>query len=288
MKHFTILLPKAIGMAIVICVFAFNAFSIEFDLSFGSSGKFMTTFADVGQPSSAGTTVYIQPASGRVVIIGSHQQQGDAGRTNGIVLAGLTPLGTLANGFGTGGKIVNWSSVSSRYLVDSVMLADGSIVVFYQFLQTPSTNSPGLLKYTSDGQVDTAFNANVQLVENQTIPVIMATGANGKLYVIVRQSAQFSLIRLNSDGSRDTTFGRDGVRNLNLDRVPQPTTFGFSELEGGKLLLTGYHYDSQFYNVSFAARFNSDANLDRSFGSQGITRISIPGGSVNAQTTVVQ
>src|SRR5688572_833930 len=288
MKYSTLLLPKAIGAVIGVCAVAFNAFSIDFDLSFGSAGKFMTTFADVGQPSSAGRSIYIQPASGRTVIVGPHQQQGVTGRTSGFVLAGLTPLGTLDSGFGTGGKIVNWSSASSRNLIDSVMLADGSIVVFYQFVQAPSIYSPGLLKYTPDGQADTSFNANVQLVENQTIPVIMAAGANGRLYVIVRQAAQYSLVRLNSDGSRDSTFGPDGVRALNLNRFPQPTIFGFSELEGGKLLLTGHHYETQGYAVAFAARFNSDATLDRFFGSQGVTRISIPWGSVEAQTTVIQ
>src|SRR5688572_166117 len=183
MSYFVTALRRTITASVSVCVLAFNTFGIDFDLTFGSAGKFMTTFADVGQPSSAGAAVYIQAASGRVVIVGRHQQQGADGRNSGIVLAGLTPIGTLDSNFGVGGKIVNWSFTSNRLLIDSAMLADSSIVVLYQLLQVPATNSPGLIKYTPDGQIDTSFNANVQLVENQTIPVIMTPGANGKIYV---------------------------------------------------------------------------------------------------------
>jgi uncharacterized delta-60 repeat protein len=119
----------------------------------------------------------------------------------------------------------------------------------------------------------------------------MALGAGGKIYVLDRNftSTQFSLIRVNANGSRDTTFGSNGVRTLNLNRFRQQTTVKeLIEPENGKLLVVGTYYDEGFEGLTFVARFDSDTNIDRSFGTQGATRISIPGGSVESNVAHIQ
>ena len=264
------------------------AVAIEFDISFGSGGKFMTSFGSTGQPSSGGSQVFIQPA-GRIVAVGTHSQQGTSSRTSGFGIAGLTSFGTLDVNYGVGGKVVEWNADSHSFLTKSLMLPDGSILVLYQQWQSVSSNRPVLVKYTPGGQLDTSFNADLIVAPNETSPVIIAPALGAKIYTIVRVGQTFHILRLNPNGSRDTTFGNNGARPLNLSRFAMQTAvFSLNELENGKLLVAGTYYDSWFEGLTFVVRFNSDMNIDRSFGTQGAVRISRPGGSVTGIKTEIQ
>jgi uncharacterized delta-60 repeat protein len=280
-------LLRTIAPSIVLFGLALNVFGIGFDLAFGSSGRFLATFGDTGQPSSSGSNIYVQP-SGRIVVLGRHQQQGGNGRVNGIAMVGLTFAGVLDSGFGSSGKVLQWSSDANQQLVNSAMLPNGAILLFYQYQQNPSTNRPTLSKFTPDGQPDETFSANLEINPNQTTAVIMASAKNGKIYALVREGPQYFLMRLNDDGSRDATFGPDGVRTMNLSRFPSPTIFGMDELPNGKLLITGHYENSMFERIAFAVRFDSDTNIDRWFGSQGVTRIGIPYGNAYGTRTLIQ
>jgi uncharacterized delta-60 repeat protein len=267
-----------------------NSVAIGFDSSFGSGGKFMTSFADTGQPSSSGRRVFLQP-SGRIVVAGSHQQQGATGTSIGFALAGLTPGGLLDTNFGTGGKVVSWNASEQRFPTDFMMLSDGSIIVLHETWQSASNHRPVLIKLTPNGQADPAFQADLDIVANQTWPVRLAIASGGKIYVVVRNAPYqlFSLIRLNSDGSRDGTFGVNGVKSLNLNRFSQQTQIKeLIEIDGGKLLMVGTYYDASFDGYTFVTRFDSDTNIDRSFGVQGVTRLSFPGGSVGVEVVKIQ
>ena len=281
----------SITLLLALIFLSTNILAIGFDGTFGTGGKFMTTFASTGDPSSFATRVFIQP-SGRIVAVGTHQQQGGDGRVSGVALAGLTTAGTLDSTFGSGGKTLIWSFIASQGLADADMVPDGSILVLHQYLQFPSTNKPILAKFTVNGHPDTAFSANLEITLNQTGPVRIAAAADGKIYALVRQGLNvFYLLRLNSDGSRDTTFGSNGVRSINLNRIPstQRSIGDLHVLTDGKIVITGHYADSQtFYSYSFAMRFDSDTNLDRSFGRQGVFAMSIPGGSVETVRSILQ
>jgi uncharacterized delta-60 repeat protein len=265
---------------------AINCIAIGFDATFGSGGKFMTAFSATGQPSSTGTDIFIQQ-SGRIVVVGQHQQQGTSARTNGFGIAGLTGTGILDGSFGTGGKSVSWTADFHQTLTDSRMSSDGSILILYQRYQSATMNRALLVKYTPAGQIDSNFIADIDLFPNQTTPVLVAPGSGGKIYVLVRNGYQFSLIRLTENGSRDLTFAPDGVRLLDLNRFFQPSVKSLIELENGKILVMGTVYQG-FDGITFVARFGSDINVDRLFGIQGITRLAKYGGTVTGMAMQVQ
>lgn len=273
----------------LVLVTALSASAIDFDNTFGSNGKFMTSFASTGQPSSSGSEIFLQPI-GRFVIVGRHQQDNGTGRITGIALAGLTIPGALDNGFGVGGKVLLMDQTGSRYISSSAMGPDGSILVLFQFWQSVSNNRPAVAKFSQNGQLDMAFNPDLDIVANQTAPVRIALAADGKIYVLVRTfQYQFFLVRLNSDGSRDSTYGTNGVREINFNRFQQPTITGLREIESGRLLVTGYAEGINFFEgPTFVLRLNLDGTFDRSFGSQGVTRIAFPGGAVQAVVTEIQ
>jgi uncharacterized delta-60 repeat protein len=79
------------------------------------------------------------------------------------------------------------------------------------------------------------------------------------------------------------TFGQNGVRPLPLNRFsPNPEVVDLQELPNGKLIVGGRYYQGGWDGGTFVARYDSDTNLDRSFGMQGATRIVYPNGTVNA------
>lgn len=262
---------------IVVVGFVAQTLAIGFDSTFATAGKFIATFSGTGEPTSIGTAVYLQPG-GRIVVVGRHQQQGTDARRDGAIMVGLTPLGVLDTTFGDNGKVFNWDPATNRQLNDSAMLPDGSILALTFFFQPPSTVSPSLLKYTSNGQIDPSFNANlVTGTGSNPLPQLLTPGANGKIYVVLRGDSQFLLVRLNADGSRDMTFAPNGIRPLNTNRFPQLVIDDLLEVEGGKLLLLGTSYmPAEFASASFVFRLDSDGNIDRSFGVQGVSRLRGP------------
>ena len=259
--------------------------AIGFDPTFGSGGKFMTSFSDVGDPTSGASDIFIQP-SGRIVAIGNHAHAGPTSRVAGIALAGLTPNGILDNSFGTAGKVLLWEPPVHRFLSGSAIQPDGSIIILCRFFESSTADRPALLKLTVNGQPDPTFNADINLFSNETLPTTLAIGNEGKIYVVVRRSFQHYIVRLNANGSRDTTFGPDGVRSLNLNRfASQPRVFALEELATGQLLIAGtYSASVTFEGQTFVARLNGDTSLDLSFGTQGAVRLGIPYGSVNGVT----
>ena len=167
------------------------------------------------------------------------------------------------------------------------MSSDGSVFILYQRYQSSTMNRALVVKYTPSGLIDSNFLADIDIFPNQTTPVLIALGSGGKIYVLVRNGYEFSLIRLTDNGSRDTTFAPDGRRVLDLNRIYQPAVSALAELENGKLIVMGTAYQG-FDGITFVARFDSDTNFDRSFGIQGITRLAKYGGTVNGSAVEIQ
>lgn len=251
----------------------------------------MTGFGSTGDPSSFGTHVFLRSPSGRIVIVGRYQAQGVDGRTSGIAMAALTSSGTLDPNFGSGGKVLIWSSFQFTGLSDAAMNSDGSILLFSQFLTLPTgANRCILVRYTADGTPDPTFNPDLVIGQGQLLPVKIRVAPSGKIYVLLRRSTTnvYELVRLNADGSRDTSFAPDGVRTINLNRVPGASISGIHELHGAKILITGDFDDANFQSSLFAARLNPDGNFDRTFGLLGIVKIADPGGGFSITRSVIQ
>lgn len=270
----------------LVALLAQPGLAITFDFSFGTNGKFMTTFSDTGSPSSAGAEVFFQP-SGRILVVGSHSQQGTSSRTSGIAIAALTLNGGLVPDYGTAGKVLAWSPIISISRTNSVMLADGSMLLFHQHSGS-SESRPAISKYSPGGIFDPTYNPDLDLFPNQTLAVRIAQAGGGKILALVRNGDNHYLVRLNPDSSRDTTFGPNGVRPFNLKRfATQPRVFGLEELPDGKIIVAGTHYLG-FDTPTFVARFDRDTNLDRSFGLQGAVRVTFQYASAQGVTLKVQ
>jgi uncharacterized delta-60 repeat protein len=82
------------------------------------------------------------------------------------------------------------------------------------------------------------------------------------------------VVRYNTDGSLDTSFGSDGVvRTKDDDPIDMYTrASGFALQSDGKMIIAG----DQFYNTERIIRLNTDGTLDTSFGENGVVDFNRP------------
>jgi uncharacterized delta-60 repeat protein len=128
-----------------------------------------------------------------------------------------------------------------------------------------------VVRLNSDGSLDTAFSDNVGVGINSTsgYPKGVSVQSDGKILIFGwfstwNGTATNNVVRLNSDGTRDTSF------NPVLPVLTQ-ATIGF-EIEfvafpqsDGKVIVSYHYYDPEYNEVTRTVRLNSNGTLDSSF-----------------------
>jgi uncharacterized delta-60 repeat protein len=85
----------------------------------------------------------------------------------------------------------------------------------------------------------------------------------------------FTLVRLNTDGSLDATFGSGG--KVAADVYGRETPYAMALQPDGKILVAGaIPINVCFCNAAAVVRFNPDGSLDRTFGSNGEVNYILP------------
>jgi uncharacterized delta-60 repeat protein len=86
------------------------------------------------------------------------------------------------------------------------------------------------------------------------------------------------LIRTSSDGKLDSGFGKDGVATASVIPGGVAEAYGVA-LQGDKFALAGYGRGSSADEKvdMMSMRFNADGSWDKSYGTDGLTRVDIAG-----------
>ena len=131
----------------------------------------------------------------------------------------LNANGTLDTTFGTSGWVnTPVGSLNDNYYAIAVE-PSGSIAITGTSQIANSYQLFGLVQYTSSGALDTTFNGTgIVLTQiNGSInayPAAMALESDGKIFVAGNVDSQGTLVRFNTNGSIDTTFGTSGYVKL--------------------------------------------------------------------------
>lgn len=148
--------------------------------------------------------------------------------------------------------------------------SDGKILIggfFTQLIRNGVTYNVGrIIRFNSDGTVDSGFNSGTGF-DGDVLKIEVQD--DGKIIVVGKftqydSQAYNRVIRLNSDGSIDTSFvigtGIDGVAPANYvnDLIKQPD---------GKLILVGHFEDYDGNSVSGIVRLLTDGSIDTTFNS---------------------
>jgi len=265
------------------------------DPAFGGGGRVTVSFPDSSTNySAAGLRIFVQP-SGRIIAAGQFTNQGPDGQAPGVILAGLVPGGAIDTAYGLGGTVRFWDPVTFTGFQDAYMYPDGKILRISQSVSLSSGSNAKITRTNADGTNDAGFSANIQFGSTNTIPQRLAVRSDGKILILIflqTNPESYHLLRLNSDGSRDTTFAPDGDLLMNFKRLLDPFFIGMQTLPDGRILLAGTLgvFSDSGYNEFFLMRLSANGYLDRSFGRQGLLRMRFALGNIKgfAENMAVQ
>jgi uncharacterized delta-60 repeat protein len=183
------------------------------DAGFGTGGKVMTDFHGYDDKTSALAIL----SSGKIIAAG---QSNDVATNFDFALAQYNPDGSLDSGFGTGGKVVTnfYNAIDEVHAL--VIQGDGKIVTAGIAYGAPSQADFALVRYNSDGSLDSGFGTGGKVVTDfagtNDSALDLAIQSDGKLIAVgfgVTTSPnyqQFAVVRYNGDGSLDSSFGTGG------------------------------------------------------------------------------
>jgi uncharacterized delta-60 repeat protein len=178
--------------------------------------------------------------------------------------------GDLDQTFGTNGVTI--TSISGTLgIVNSILLqSDGSILVL--------VGDKAVLRYASAGALDTTFGDNGIMALAAAVEGSLALQPNGQILIggaISPRDAgpELGAVRLNPDGSPDTSFGSNGVAAVSLGtRSPNVGSSALLQPDGNIVVCTTLISvgRGQPYQTALA-RFDSGGGVDTSFGNQGLS-----------------
>jgi len=184
--------------------------------------------------------------------------------------------GDLDTTFGTGGKVTTQFGTSQSEAAAVVLQSDGKFVAAgYSFNGTNSDIA--LARYNANGSLDTTFGTggivttDIGNVDNASFALAIQP-ADGKLIAagssINGTNDDFALVRYNTNGTLDNTFGTGGIVTTNF----AGNSFDYIEAVAlqpdGKIVAAGSLFNGSSFLFALA-RYNTNGTLDDTFGIGG-------------------
>ena len=260
------------------------------DSTFGTGGRVTGGFSSTADRANA---VAIQP-DGKIVAAGSSEGFFALIRfnSNGSIDPSFGP-------FGDGVVRTNVSGGGTSQINAVVIQGDGKIVAAGRVGDaTAHTLDFAVLRYKTDGGLDTAFGTgggtNTDFFSGNDAALALVMQPDGKFVAAGSASRgdstspDFALVRLNPDGSRDSTFGSGGKVTTDFSSS-QDGIYGIALQSDGQIVAAGFTYIPSENNDKFAlARYKTDGGLDADFGSGGKVISDLSATTDEAHAVVVQ
>jgi uncharacterized delta-60 repeat protein len=250
-----------------------NLFSINFygqpgalDSTFGKGGIVIKDFAN---DMDHAYTIAIQK-DGKIIVGGSSVVlHPDAAFT----LIRCNQDGSLDTSFGKEGIVITQIGYYDEYLTSIILQEDGKILAAGRVANNNSWHY-AIARYNDNGSLDSSFGEGGKVVTNvysENLGYKIVLQSDGKIIMAGSThngvTNDFAMIRYNSDGSQDSTFGLGGKLT---------TDFGnnndFSQSivlqKDNKIIQAGWTGMSDIWDYAIV-RYNTDGSLDSSFGTGG-------------------
>lgn len=244
------------------------------DASFATEGRAVTSFVS---GHNVPKSIIMQP-DGKIVAVGTSSNS-----LNYLAIARYTANGILDSTFDGDGKVLTQMAGTASF---ASVHEDGKILVAATTFSStvfPWTTRFTLLKYNSNGSLDTSFDGDgialnlfdendpsyqiTSVAEQQDGKILVTTSADP--YGSYDIPDDVVIRRYNSNGTTDTSFGTNG-------KIAMAFHPGFNVAKNiavqpdAKILIVGYSRPSAAErNDSNLARFHSNGALDTAFGNEG-------------------
>lgn len=243
------------------------------DTSFDGDGK--ATIGTAASETARG--VLVQPDD-KIVVVGE-----SLSTPPNLTVARLNANGGADTGFSGDGiaQVSLGTNSSSGFAV--ARQSDGKLVVAGTASNTSSEWNFAVVRFNANGTLDTTFDGDGSRIINIAAGQVDTAQAlliqpDGKILLggyafTAGNSSDFTLLRLNADGSNDNSFDGDGI----VRTAFSGNTFSRSEIRSlallpdGRILAAGKHNDGlgTSNNVMAIARYNANGSLDTSFDGDG-------------------
>lgn len=249
-------------------------FNDYFIILYNNDGTTDATFGNNG-------ILYVQPTSGntysiediafqqdsKIVIAGTYGQNG----SYNFFAARYTIDGTLDNTFSVNGMVDTDFNTTSDWASTLEIAANGKILLAGFNFAPGIENDIAVVRYNSDGTLDPSFNGSGKLSidlghdENINAMVLQPDGKillGGENYISSGLENNFLLMRLNTDGSLDNSFGTNGVTYTIFNNYTYQILTAMALQPDLKIVVTGIvGFDVSANKDIGTARYLSGLNL---------------------------
>jgi uncharacterized delta-60 repeat protein len=255
--------------------------SYDFALArFNANGSLDTSFSDdgwlhttIGAGFDIAESMVIQN-DGKIVLVGSSNN----GSNYDFAMVRYNPDGSLDSSFDTDGKVTTAIGGGTEMAKDVALQSDGKILVG-GYSTYGGNKDFALVRYNTNGSIDTSFSTNGKFV--------LALGSGGDLIRSITVQADgkillggissnginddLALVRLNSDGSLDTTFNPSNT----LNATPTYTYNGSAVALDSNVQISDQELSATNYaGTSITLARNGGANPQDVFAGSGSLQLS--------------
>ena len=287
---------SAIFLFLLISIFNISAFAAagDLDTTFGNGGK---VIAPIGKISSDQAFTSAIQSDGKIVVAGRTYP----GPNLDYLLSRINPDGSLDTTFGQNGIVskriedenLRREAVKFPLITSIAIQPDGKIVAGGYFLYD-SVGNLGVynlnffIRLNPDGSFDTTFSddgLSVQTNHTTFFLQSIALQADGKIVALEnREIGEMSIMRLNADGTMDTSFGNNNSGNLILFNEGNINIgYDIAVQPDGKIISVGYNETE-----ILASRLNSDGTFDTTFDGDGKVSTGVNGLALKARSVELQ
>jgi uncharacterized delta-60 repeat protein len=254
------------------------------DNTFNGTGfRTMTAHPGINQANA----VLVQP-DGKYLIAGS--SEGGPNNSDFLTIRLNTDGSSDLTFDGDGIALTNIDGNSDDYPLGMVLQNDGKIVLSGTSLLNDGTTDVSLARLNTDGTIDNTFSGDGVLTThiNTTDVVYNAVIDNMGRIIVAGHTAlnefqddditrDFLVIRYNSDGTLDNTFGGTGIVVNDLGGANDDKGNDIALQSNGRIVVGGYSDRTTNHDYT-VARYNTNGTLDATFDGDGIASFPpIPG-----------
>lgn len=172
-----------------------------------------------------------------------------------------------------------------RFGFPRFVLASVALFSLLGFVPCNSHATPGDL----DSTFGTAGISVKQVANDVTRSVVVQS--DGKIVLVGFSSlvsdTSIILLRFNSDGTLDTSFGTNGVTTTTIEPSANSWAVSAALQSDGKIVVVGHYYKSADSTLRmYVARYTAHGVLDSTFNADGVATPTIPGGTDDRATGV--
>ena len=244
------------------------------DPTFGEGG-IVTTSLFTGY--NFAETIAVQ-TDGKIIV------SGNVGMTNmyDVGVARYNEDGSLDITFGLGGMVVVEASNFADYIYAISIQSDGKILLAGRTWDG-NKNSTLVIRLLPNGDLDNSFATGGIFKAGfngvSSYPGAMAIQEDGKILLGGSHDDNFSIVRLNANGTFDNTFGVDGLVKLVIGIPSMQEIRDMVIQRDGKIVVAGLAFNDFIDRGFGVARFNTDGSLDTGFAGQGYRTLNVGSGN---------